>query len=198
MRRAVLAMGLMTWMLLGCAPTAPSSPYEPASEVMRNSLKAQELTQRATRLMDQGGELAEIERLLREALAADLYHGPAHNNLGVLYLDQGKLYEAAGEFEWARKLMPGHPDPRMNLALVFERAGRIDDALTTYATALEVYPNHIPTLQALTRCQLRYGKDEENTRPNLQEIAFRGETDQWRDWARIQLLKAQEHTSAAR
>jgi hypothetical protein len=50
-----------------------------------------------------------------EALSADLFFGLAHNNLGVLYLKEDKLYEAANEFEWARKLMPGHPDPRMNL-----------------------------------------------------------------------------------
>jgi len=189
MRQAALTMVLATWTLVGCASTGPSSPYEPASEVMRNSLEAQELTQKATRLMDNNGDVAEIERLLREALAADLYHGPAHNNLGVLYLQQGKLYEAASEFEWARKLMPGHPDPRMNLAIVFEQAGRTDDALTTYATALEVYPNHMPTLQALTRCQIRYGRDDDTTRSHLEEIAFRGETEQWRDWARLQLLR---------
>ena len=35
--------------------------------------------------------------------------------------------------------MPGHPGPRMNLALTLERAGRIDEAMATYDTALEVY-----------------------------------------------------------
>jgi len=52
-------------------------------------------------------EAAEAETLLRRALTADLYHGPAHNNLGVLYLTQGKLFEAAGEFEWARGELAG-------------------------------------------------------------------------------------------
>ena len=33
-----------------------------------------------------------------------------HGNLGVLYLNRGELYEAASEFEWARRLLPGHPD----------------------------------------------------------------------------------------
>lgn len=110
------------------------------------------------------------------------------NNLGTLYLDQGKLYEAAGEFEWARKLMPGHPDPRMNLALTLERAGRTDDALATYATALEVYPGHIPTIQALTRLQLRAGRADHRTAEFLDEIAMRGETDEWKTWARQRRL----------
>jgi tetratricopeptide (TPR) repeat protein len=132
---------------------------------------------------------APSKALLRDALAADLYYGPAHNNLGVLYLQRGELYEAAHEFEWARKLMPGHPDPRMNLALTLETAGRIDDALETYATALEVYPDHTPTIQAITRCQLRHARLDERTAQWLDHIALNGETETWRDWAQLQLTK---------
>lgn len=62
-----------------------------------------------------GRDIAKAERLFRSALAADPYCGPAHNDLGVVYLKGGQLYEAAAEFDWARKLMPGHPDPRLNL-----------------------------------------------------------------------------------
>ena len=40
---------------------------------------------------------AQAEEMLREALTVDLYHGPAHNNLGVLFLRQSKLYEAAAK-----------------------------------------------------------------------------------------------------
>lgn len=74
------------------------------------------------------------------ARSQDLYHGPAHNNLGVIYLKKGLLFEAAGEFQWARQLLPGHPDPRLNLALTLETAGKTDDAIATYKTALEVFP----------------------------------------------------------
>ena len=93
-------------------------------------MRAQELSSRAADLVESDPEAA--ERMLREALGADLFFGPAHNNLGVLYLREGKLYEAAGEFEWARKLVPGHPDPRMNLALTLEQAGQVDEAIRTY------------------------------------------------------------------
>lgn len=165
-------------------------PYTPVSEAMRDTAKAERLTREAADLIDTNPTRA--EELLRAALTADLYHGPAHNNLGVLYLNQDKLYEAAGEFEWAKKLLPGHPDPRMNLALVFESAGRTDEALATYATALEVYPEHLPSMQALARLQVRTGKRDERTPRMLREIALRGESDTWRDWARFQLAKAGE------
>ncbi|MHC4414367.1 MAG: tetratricopeptide repeat protein [Planctomycetota bacterium] len=177
---------LLAVLSIGCANRA-LGPYATPGEADRDSLKAQALTQQAAELIDSDPEKA--ERLLREALTADLYHGPAHNNLGALFLKQGKLYEAANEFEWARKVMPGHPDPRMNLALTLERAGRIDEAMETYGTALEVYPNHLPTIQALARLQLRYDRADDRTAGFLEEIALRGETPQWRDWARQQITR---------
>src|SRR5438552_2922038 len=125
-----------TCLLAGCGAHRRASPYAPAAEADRDGEKAQKLNAEAAKLMD--SDPAKAEKKLREALTADLYHGPAHNNLGVLYLKQGALYSAASEFEWAKKLLPGHPDPRMNLALTLERAGRTDDALATYATALEI------------------------------------------------------------
>ena len=70
-----------------------------------------------------------------EALTRDLFYGPAHNNLGVVFLNQDKLYEAANEFEWARKLMPGQPDPHVNLAITMERAVRNEDAYKSYEAA---------------------------------------------------------------
>jgi Tfp pilus assembly protein PilF len=171
---------------VGCK-SSPHGPYTTPSNDARDPQKAQTLTTQAVELMDKDPKKA--EELLREALTADLYFGPAHNDLGVLYLKAGQLYEAANEFEWARKLMPGHPDPRMNLALTLERAGRVDEALVTYKTALEVYPNHVPTMQAMTRLQLRHNRADDRTPEMLREIAFAGDTPQWREWAQWQLVQ---------
>lgn len=174
----------------GCAAGA-SGPYTTPTEGARDTAKAQALTQRAATLMAKGSldDRAKAEALLREALDADLYHGPAHNNLGVLYLAQGKLYEAASEFEWAKKLMPGHPDPRVNLALVLERAGRPDQALAEYDSALESVPHDIGALQGKARLAVRSGRADESIREVLEVIAVRGETDQWRQWATWQLTR---------
>lgn len=183
---ALLAVSLSAG-LCACAGSRPDGPYTPISEAMRDTAAAQRLNHEAAPLIST--DPARAEALLRRALNADLYYGPAHNNLGVLFLQQGRLYEAAGEFEWARKLMPGNPDPRMNLALVLERAGRTDDALSAYAAALEVRPEHIQSIQALARLQLRFGRADERTAGLLDEIAVRGETERWRDWARGQRIR---------
>lgn len=177
----VLGAGSVT----GCQ--SARGPYSPMTEAKRDTDKAQRLTQEAAALMDKNP--AKAEKLLREALTADLYHGPAHNNLGVLYLQRGELYSAASEFEWSRKLLPGLPDPRINLAMVFEKAGRTDDALGAYASALEVYPQHLQATQGLVRLQIRTGRTDDRTIAMLDDIALRGEDERWRHWARQESLK---------
>ncbi len=171
----------------GCATQRPASPYSGQSAGSRDTSRAEALNQEAADLIE--NDPARAERLLREALAADLYHGAAHNNLGTILLGQGKLYDAAAEFEWARKLLPGHPDPRHNLALTFELAGRYDDALATYTAALDVYPEHLPTMQAMVRLQVRASRTDERTAAMLDTVAMRGETKEWREWARAQRSK---------
>ncbi len=166
--------------LVGCRSAAPG-PYSPTEKAGRNTVRAQELSRQAADLIESDPEAA--ERLLREALSADLFFGPAHNNLGVLYLKEGRLYEAAGEFEWARKLMPGHPDPRMNLALTLETAGQVDEAIQAYETALEVYPGHVPTVQGLARLYVQTGRTGPELAGWLDTIAMQGETEEWRGWA---------------
>lgn len=184
---AALLLGVMGISLVGvgCASSSSTSSYGPVTEAARNPAEADRLNAKAADLMH--SEPVEAEKILRDALTADLYHGPAHNNLGVLYLKQGKLFEAAGEFQWARQLLPGHPDPRLNLALTLESAGKVDEAIATYKTALEVYPNHLQSTQALARLQVRFGKTDATTPVLLEEIAMRGENQRWKDWARMKL-----------
>jgi Flp pilus assembly protein TadD len=185
-----IAMSVL--LMNGCGQRA-SSPYQSASSSERNSIKAQELTRQAAEVLVEDPERA--EKLLRQALAADLFYGPAHNDLGVIWLGRGKLYEAASEFEWARQLMPGHPDPRLNLGLTLERAGRIEEAMCSYSAALEVYPGHLPTMQAMARLQLRHNRADDQTKRILEEIALSGESAQWRQWAQKQLIRLESKSS---
>jgi Tfp pilus assembly protein PilF len=183
-RWAITALSL----LVAACSSSSHGPYEPNGEGDRNALRAQELTARAIDAADQ--DAAKSETLLRDALTADLYYGPAHNDLGVLFFRQGKLYEAANEFEWARKLMPGHPDPRLNLALTLERAGHVAEAFAAYDAALEVAPEHVPTMQAYAKLAVRRGRHDERVAAMLKSIALRGEDTAWREWAQREQARA--------
>jgi Tfp pilus assembly protein PilF len=187
MKRLPLTLLVSLLPIGACRSAGPSGPYTAPSEASRSTVLAERLTRQAVDLAKE--DPARAEALLREALTADLFYGPAHNNLGVLYLGQDRLYEAANEFEWARKLMPGHPDPRLNLALTLERAGQFDKAIDTYQTALEVAPEHVPSQQALSRLLLYSNRDDEKLKGMLETIALRGESPAWREWAKDQLLR---------
>ncbi|MFW5829489.1 MAG: tetratricopeptide repeat protein [Planctomycetota bacterium] len=153
----------------------------------RDVAVAEELHQKAVSLLDEDPERA--EELLQRALEYDLYHGSAHNNLGVLLLNKGLLYQAAQEFEWARKLLPGHPEPRTNLAIALHRGGRTGDALESCQSALEVRPFYIGALQARAMINLLNGNEYPDLDEDLLAIRSRGENSHWRRWAHGQLLK---------
>ncbi|MCP4003690.1 MAG: hypothetical protein GY725_05795 [bacterium] len=177
MRAALLVFVLA----VGCA-SSPPGPYTTPAEVERDTQRAEQLTRQAADLIISNPVAA--EELLREALTADIFHGQAHNNLGVIFLRREEFYEAAHEFEWARKLLPGHPDPRVNLALTLDHAGRENDAFDAYETALEVAPGYLPAIQGIARLTVRTGRDDARLPTWLDEIVLAGEDESWRNWAR--------------
>ena len=187
MRPWTASSSLVVALLAACQSTS-LSPYRTPAAVSRSTVEAEALSRRGADLMEQ--DPAGAETILCDALSKDLFFGPAHNNLGVVYLKQRKLYEAANEFEWARKLMPGHPDPRVNLAIPLELAGRVDEALASYGAALEVYTDYLPAIEGLASLTVRAGKKDERLVSWLDTIALHGESDSWKDWARVQLIKA--------
>ena len=179
----LLAVAFFATTAAGCRSAAPS-PYSTPSEVSRSTVEAEALSRKGADLVEEEPERAEA--VLREAITKDLYYGPAHNNLGVLYLKQEKLYEAANEFEWARKLMPGHPDPRVSLGITLELAGKVAEAFASYGAALEVWPNYLPAVQGIASLAVRQRSNDERLPLWLQEIAIQSSDPSWRDWALAQ------------
>lgn len=126
---------------------------------------------------------AEAETAMRSVLADDPFNGPALNDLGVLLLNKGELYEAVTSFERARKQLPGHPAPRANLAMALERAGKVDEAIEAARAALEVQADYLPAIQVLALVQIRSGRTDDQTRALLDAIAIRSADPTWRRWA---------------
>jgi Tfp pilus assembly protein PilF len=131
----------------------------------------------------------EAEKVCKRALQADIMFGPAHNNLGLVYYYQDKLYAAAWEFQNAIKLMPYQPEPRNNLGLVFERAGKINSAAEAYSKAHEIQPDNPEYLGNLARASVRIGERTDETRRLLEELVLKDGRPEWRDWATLTLLR---------
>ncbi|MEZ6014603.1 MAG: tetratricopeptide repeat protein [Planctomycetota bacterium] len=193
MRRVLVcgALLLAVWgIVAGCGAPRASGPYVGDASGARDEERARSLVDEASLCMPEDPEGA--ERLLREALEADLFQAKAHNNLGVLLLAKDDLYGAAHEFEWARKLLPGHPEPRVNLAITLERAGQVREAEASYASALEVYPGYMPAVQGAARLAVAEGPLDDLAIQSLRRVAIEGESLEWRNWAQLVLARTPE------
>ena len=154
----------------------------------RDTERARREHERAFQLIREG-KYDEAEKVCKRALQADIMFGPAHNNLGLVYYYQNKLYAAAWEFQNAVKLMPYQPEPRNNLGLVFERAGKINSAAEAYGKAHEIQPDNPEYLGNLARASVRMGESNEETRRLLEEVILKDDRPDWRDWAKLTLFR---------
>ena len=152
----------------------------------RDQRAAQAKIERAMEFYEQGN-LERAEPLLQEALLADVTSGPAHNALGKLYFDQQKFYLAAWEFEYVINLMPERPEPHNNLGLVMEAVGKLDEAIQSYQTALEIEPDNPDYLGNSVRARLRRGERDLFVRQQLEQLIFIDSRPDWVAWANERL-----------
>jgi len=82
--------------------------------------------------------------------------------------------------------MPGHPDPRVNLGIALEQAGRVSEAIESYQAALQVWPDYLPAIQGLAVLTTRAGREDERLGDWLAAISERAEEANWKDWARLE------------
>lgn len=200
LKKLIVPAGVI-FAVVSCAGCGDSGrgPYVASAEEQRDPVKAEECYREALADLQAHPDATQRgEKLLREALGYDLYHGAAHNNLGVILLQQDKLYDAAEEFEWARKLLPGHPEPRANLAIVLERGGKHSDALEAAKSALETAPGNLNAMQAIAYIQCRNGLTDGQTIGYLNDIVMRSNEKEWVDWAQRKRLSLEQPTSASR
>lgn len=77
-------------------------------------------------------EYSAAEIQLNKALELQAGSAVAHNNLGVVYGAMGKWKNAIEELERAISLNSQYPDPIFNLAAVYEKAGKLEQAIQYY------------------------------------------------------------------
>ena len=83
------------------------------------------------------------ETLFRHALAVTVNNDVAENNLGIVFLGQGKVDEAISLLQAAVDLRPDNSPAQENLAKAFLKRGQVADALTHYQKLLELQPDNI-------------------------------------------------------
>ncbi len=173
----------------GCSRFArrpPKSYTTIVADSNRDPEKARDACQEAAAFFDKG-DLVKAEVALQDALIADVSYAPAHNNLGRIYFDQGKLYLAAWEFEYARRLLPNSGEVANNLGMVYEASEQPDRAIEYYTIALGLNEGNPEFTGNLARALIRAEQDPEQVAALLQDLMFNDSRPEWSGWARDQL-----------
>jgi protein O-mannosyl-transferase len=83
------------------------------------------------------------ETLFRHALAVTVNNDVAENNLGIIFLGQGKVDEAIPLLQAAVDLRPDNSPAHENLAKALLQKGQVSDALIHYRKLLDLQPDNI-------------------------------------------------------
>ena len=191
MNKYLLALLIPIFLLVGCARwqnrRVVINDKRLVSKAVRDTENARRLHEKAlVSLCD--CEDCEAETLVRDALICDSEFGPAHNTLGRIYFDKGKLYLAAWEFETASQLLPNHGEPLNNLGLVYEQVNQPEKALEYFQQAMACEEDNAEYLGNYLRTRLRRGDKTPDLVPMLERLIVIENRPEWRDWAKEQLV----------
>ncbi len=95
------------------------------------------------------GDPVRAEQLLKEALATQKRHGPAHATFGLLLARQGRLEEAVEALSNATRINPRDAAGFFNLGNALKQLGRLEQAIRAYAKAVQLAPHAAATHNGL-------------------------------------------------
>jgi tetratricopeptide (TPR) repeat protein len=99
--------------------------------------------------------------LYRDTLARNPDAWVAHNNLGALLFDAGRLAEAKEHDQRALELKPDYAEAHNNLANVLQRMGKRSEAIAHYRRALQLRPRYAPAHNNLAAALAADGRLDE-------------------------------------
>lgn len=177
---------LGAFLAVGCDANSGESRIRSAPDPRRDTDLARHLTAQGAKLLADG-KYEEAEAKLKAAVEADLFYGPAHNNLGLAHFHQQEFYDAAWQLQQASDLMPTQAEPRNNLGLVFEAVGKLRQAAEAYQKALALEPEAIEPLRHLARTRIRQDRYDPEIRELLEKLVMKETDPAWRTWAQEKL-----------
>ncbi len=97
----------------------------------------------------------------------------AHNNLGVVFMRQGRKADAAGVFATALKYNPDIPEAHANLGVLFQQQGDAERAIDAYRKAVALKPSMVDTQYDLAVLLTQRGEIDAATQHLTTALAFR-------------------------
>ena len=80
-------------------------------------------------------------RYFKESIALKNNFAEAHNNIGVLFMNERDYGAASDAFKEAIEIDPGYLDARINLATCHLQTEKLEDAKTEYLKCVQIDPN---------------------------------------------------------
>jgi Flp pilus assembly protein TadD len=97
----------------------------------------------------QAGMYTDTETLWQRTLVQNPDCWMAHNNLGVLLRNQGRIEEAMEHCQKAFQLNPNYAESPDSLGTALAAQGRFDEAIEYYRKAIQINPNYADALNSL-------------------------------------------------
>ena len=91
----------------------------------------------------QCGIYADIETLWRDTLAKNPGAWLAHNNLGIVLRQQGRVQEAIDHYNEALQSNPTYALAHNNLGVALKQMGKFEEAIDQYQQALRLEPDYV-------------------------------------------------------
>ena len=109
----------------------------------------------------QGYVYRDIETLWNDTLEKNPASWMAHNNLGILLTEQGKLKEGIDHYSAALRIKPDHAKAHYNLGNALASQGRLEEAIDHYSEALRIKPDYASAHNNLAVALEKQGKLQE-------------------------------------
>jgi len=153
------SVGLIA-LLVGVIATAASKlPEWPGR--MASSLGLIVLLLLGVQTWRQGYVYRDIESLWNDTLEKNPESWMAHNNLGILLTEQGKLQEGIDHYSEALRIKPDHAKAHYNLGNALASQGRFKEAIDHYVEALRIKPDYASAHNNLALTLMKQGKFQE-------------------------------------